>query len=342
MDRDTLAQAILDLEYGRDAIVADPEVASDLAHHLKPQIARLQAIKQGNGLPGAVGASDEGDPEPEDGHPSGKGRRRKERRDRKGAPEGPHPDLLQLPSLEQARWMLMERYIPLEKNEEVFGYTFDSDRFAEHQQELDSFIKNLLLTPRMSQAAEKNNIQALQKMLASQILVFRSPCIGDDAGKPIPCTFENLRQQFPSYFYKRRQKPNWFEQYGFYTEPLDKPGWVLCDTDYLNCTLRRPSRKLGSYADEWDVPRVCVRQKTLLEDIYDRVLCGEALEEDIFATNCNSLARTTYRPKKSLRLVYTVQKVHKITIHGKAGIPHWRATRRLWPGIYPSIAFTGL
>jgi len=344
MDRDALAQAILDLEYGRDQVVADPEVACELANHLRPQIARLLELRQENGRPPAVAGADVDvdDARPENGSPSAKRRRRRDKRARKGAPDGPLPELLSLSPQEQARWIFMERYVPLERNEEIFSCALDADRFAEYQQELDSLIKNLLLTPRMAQAADKNNIQGLQRMLASQVLLFRGQCIGDETGKPIPCTFENLRQQFPSYFYKRRQKPNWFERYGFYSEPLAKPGWALCDTEYLNCTLRRPARKLASYADEWEVPKVCVRQKTVLEDIHDRILCGEALEEDVFATNCNSLARTTYRTKKSLRIVFTVQKVHKITIHGKAGMPHWRATRRLWPGTYPSIAFTGL
>ena len=35
--------------------------------------------------------------------------------------------------------------------------------------------------------------------------------------------------------------------------------------------------------------------------------------------------------------VYTVQKDRKIAIHGKVGLPRWRTSRRLWPGVYPTL-----
>ena len=79
----------------------------------------------------------------------------------------------------------------------------------------------------------------------------------------------------------------------------------------------------------------------LIEDVYDRVVCGEILKEDLFARNCSSLTATTYRTRKKSpqRLVYTVQRVHKIATNGRVGIPHWKAKKRLWPGAFPVMTF---
>jgi hypothetical protein len=102
--------------------------------------------------------------------------------------------------------------------------------------------------------------------------------------------------------------------------------------------LRQPQRRLQNYARQWLLPDESVVQKTVLDDIYDRIICGEALEEHLFEQNCNACTSTRYQKRKGpLHLVYTVQKDQKIAIHGKVGIPHWRATRRLWPGAYPAI-----
>lgn len=331
MDQEALVQAILDLENDRFEPVPDLGVAYELAHHVKPQVDELAALELAAGAAGGNGAA------------PGKARQRKRgRKARRRSPEDPAPELGSLPPADQARWIFMERYIPLEKHEEILGYTFESERFAEYQQGLDKLIRNLLLLPRAIEAVEKNDTPALQKLFASCVLIFRGQCIADESGKPIPCTFENLRDHYPSYFYKRKKKPNWFERHDFYTEPRGEPGWLMCDTDYLNCTLRRPDRKLASYARDWGLPEETVQHKPLLDDIYDRIICGEALEEDLFARNCNAITGTVYRARKSHRLVYTVQRVHNITIHGRAGVPHWKATRRLWPGVYPTVSFAAL
>lgn len=333
MDREALVQAILDLENDRFEPVPDPDVAYELAHYCKSEIDALAALER------SLGTAFGGDGVGGNGAAPDKRRKRKRKKTKRGAPDGPAPELASLPPADQARWIFMERYIPLEKHEDILGYTFESERFAEYQEGLDRLVRNLLLLPRTVEAAEKNDIPALQKLFASCVLLFRGQCIADASGKPVPCTFENLRDHYPSYFYKRKKKPNWFERHDFYTDARDEPGWVMVDTDYLNCTMRRPDRKLASYAKDWGLPEESVQHKSLLDDIYDRVICGEALEEDIFARNCNAITATVYRARKSHRLVYTIQRVHKITIHGRAGVPHWKATRRLWPGAYPAVSF---
>ena len=348
MDRDTLVQAILDLEHDRDEAVPDPELAYELAHHVKDRIDRLALLRNGDGEVavdfdddiGSLGAEAEAVAGGEE-RPRSKPRKRKAKTPlEKGPPEGPVPTLLSIPPLEQARWIFMERFFPLEKHEEVLELSFGTDLFAQYQQSFDDFFKNLLLLPKTIEAIERNDVQALQRTFAAHVILFRSPFMGDDTGESIPCSFEALRERFPSYFFRKKKK-SWYQRHDFFQEPIAEPRWVLCDTEYLNCTLRRPSRKLGSYAKDWDLPSECIGHKSVIEDVYDRIVCGEILEEDMFARNCSSITSTTYRARKKAppRLVYTVQRVHKIAIHGKAGIPHWKAKRRLWPGAFPAMSF---
>ena len=318
MDREALVQAILNLENDVEDQVTDPDLAFDLAGHIKVHVDELVALGAGPG--------------------SGKLKRKKTKKAR--PPKGPIPRLEALPPVDQARWIFMERYIPLERHEDILGLNLPSEVFAEYQESFDRFITNLLLLPRTIQAVEKNDIPALQKQFATCVLVFRAPELihNDEA---VPVSVKSLRDAFPSYFYKRKKKANWFEAHDFYREPIKAPRWVLCDTEHMNCTLRRPERKLAGYARDWGLPEDCGLQKNLVEDLYDRILVGEALEEDLFARTVNSLTTTGYRTRKkgAQRLAFAVQKVHKVTIHGKVGVPHWKAKRRHWPGVYPSLVF---
>ena len=341
MDQDALVQAILALENSPPGPVEDTVLAYELSHHLKPYVDRLAALKQGN--PEALADLDaraELLAIGEEAHREEK-KARPRQATRKPSLEGPLPELASLSPTEQAHWIFMERFISLEQHEEILNYSFDAENFSTYQQDIESLMKILLALPRSAEAVEENDIPALQKTFANMLLIFRNPFIGDADRNPIPCTIENLRHQYPSFFYKRRGKPNWFENCDFYAEPLNKPQWVLCDLEYLNCTLRAPERKLAAYAKGWGLPVEYVHHKTATEDIYDRIICGRALKENLFAHNCNSWTATTYQRKGKrglLKAVYTVQKIHKISIHGKTGTPHWRATRRLWPGVFSSIS----
>lgn len=320
MDREELVQAILDLERDREVQIEDADLAQDLSDHIKDYVDELAGLR-------AAG-----------GEPSG-GRKRRRKRKSAEAPKGPVPELMSLPPGEQARWIFMERYISLEKHEEILGLSLQPEVFAEYQESFDRLIRDLLMLPRSLQAAEKNDITGLQKVFARCVPVFRYPHIADDAGESADSSVENLRHTYPTYFYKRRKKPNWFEAREFYTEPVPGPRWVLCETEYLNCTLRRPERKLAGYARDWDLPPEFAHQKSIVEDIYDRIIVGEALGEDLLASNTSNLTTTRYRTRKTRPIVFTVQRVHKITLHGKQGVPHWRATRRLWPAVHPTLAF---
>ncbi|HCL30371.1 MAG TPA: hypothetical protein DIC52_18310 [Candidatus Latescibacteria bacterium] len=318
METEDLVQAILDLEHDREVQVEDTDLAQELSDHVKEYVDELVQLRADESV--------------------GEGRKRKGRKNVE-VPEGPVPELMALPPGEQARWIFMERYISLEKHEDILGINLQPEAFAEFQESFDRLIKDLLLLPRSLEAAGKNDITGLQKLFASYVPIFRYNEIADDHGVLAESSVANLRQAYHSYFYKRRKKTNWFEAQQFYTEPVPGPRWVLCETEYHNCTLRRPHHKLDKFARDWDLPPEFAHQKSIVEDIYDRIIVGEALAEDLFAGGTNNMTTTQYRVRKSRRLVFTVQRVHKITLHGKRGIPHWRASRRLWPALHPTLAF---
>ena len=79
-----------------------------------------------------------------------------------------------------------------------------------------------------------------------------------------------------------------------------------------------------------------VRQKSVAEDIYDRIVLEIALKER-FLDNCHSITRTDYQPnaKTASKQVYTYYKDDTIRISGKNGIPHWRPSKARWPGVLP-------
>jgi len=365
MDPLALAQLILDLENDQERLIEDEALAVELAAALKEDIDQLAELKQDQGdsegeaedeeetlgeLSEAAegsGGSDGDSDEQEDGADlSADEEERQTRAPQQAAPSplpAEPPDLRTQPPQDQAHWIFMERFFSLQQHERVLGYTFSPENLAAYQDALGSFVEQLLRTPRASEAFERNDLHALQKLFATHLLLFRNPCVGDAKGQPIPCCLDALRERFPKYFYRKNNKPSWYQKYRFYNEPLKTAQWVLCDSQHLNCTFRTPERKLASYAKSWDLPPEWVHGKSILEDIYDRILCGEVLGEDLFAGNHNSCTLTTYMPKKksgTKKMVYAVQKVHKISLHGKEGVPHWRASRRLWPGVLPAVHFS--
>ena len=101
MDRHTLTQAILELDEGPEAPLEDVRLAHDLGLHLKPYIDRLT----------------QEDGPAQDNQPSRPGKTEPLPLDL----DGDAPDLASLPAREQARWIFMDRFIPLERHEEILS-----------------------------------------------------------------------------------------------------------------------------------------------------------------------------------------------------------------------------
>ena len=96
--------------------------------------------------------------------------------------------------------------------------------------------------------------------------------------------------------------------------------------------------RLQMYAEANKLSSQLVRQKSVYEDVYDRIVTEMAMAREFFS-NCNSLTRTTYQPKKgeARKVVYVYNKDGQIRISGKKGIPHWRFGKPRWPGVLPAI-----
>ena len=327
MDRDALAQTILNLENGLVEPVVDPALAYALGHHVKPIIDRIAGD-------GELGLADLESAAARTNSEDMPGRRRRAIKKRHRLDE----PMLEIDSLaveDKARWIFMERFITLDQHEAILGIKFTAEERKAHLKGLDQLLATLFVLPQVAKLMAAANLAQLQEIFASTLLIFRNARIADDQ----PCNLENLRHNYPDYFYKRRKTPNWYEAQDFYTEPIAGPHWALCDFDLLNCTLRRPERKLLGYARQWSLPAPYVQQKSVLDDIYDRIVSGEALQEHLFEQNCSACTSTRYKPRNRgpLRMVYIVQKERKIAIHGKSGLPHWKTSRRLWPGVYPAV-----
>ena len=249
-------------------------------------------------------------------------RPRRQRRAIKKMPQldGPMPEMATLSVEDKARWILMERFISLEQHEEILGIKFTDSEREIHLQELDELLNMLFSLPHVAKHLAAANIPGLQKIFASTLILFRNPTIDIEGQQP--CNLENLRLAYPDYFYKRRKTPNWYEAQDFYTDPIATPHWTICDFDFLNCTLRRPDRKLLGYARQWSLPAPYVRQKSVLEDIYDRI------------NQRRSLAGTPLRTKLQRLHVYALQTSQSRSVtHGlyRAERSENRYPRQEWP-----------
>jgi hypothetical protein len=176
MGREWLVQAILDLEHDRDHQIINPEISYDLGYHLKPYIDRLSS-----------GADTSETTKPK--------RPRKASTDQTPPPKGP---LVELPPAEQARWIFMDRFIPLERHEQILECHFSEQDFETYIKDLERIVTDLTQIPRVALAFAEGEIEDLQKMFASFILLFRSPYLDGQ----VPITLSSLKQKFSDYFYK--------------------------------------------------------------------------------------------------------------------------------------------
>ena len=136
MNRDELAQAIIDLENGQFGLLKDEQLAHELGQHLKP------LIDQGVSF--------------DTPSPSHRSQETDEALDRDLGPaeppvrtpvrfDGPTPEIATLSNRERARWIFMERFIPPEQLETIIGCVFSPEESDRINRELDEFLDRLFL-----------------------------------------------------------------------------------------------------------------------------------------------------------------------------------------------------
>ena len=253
-------------------------------------------------------------------------------------PSGPSGrTLLDLSMPERFARLLGDRFISLPRLAEISGTDFSDEFITTYDSLLGKVWESILETEELRPHVQHNRIKSLQKAFSDYALLFRSPQLS--AGQP--CTLETLRRHFHAFFVNVNERGLWYTRFDFYRRSFDRPHWALVDRQYLNCTFKKPSIRLLMYARANGLPPRMVRQKSILEEVYDRIVLQLNLKDPFF-DNCNSITSTTYQQGKNspLKQVYAYYKDDSIRISGKRGIPHWRPTRSRWPGVMPTVIFS--
>jgi hypothetical protein len=252
--------------------------------------------------------------------------------------EGRRP-FLERPVNERLRLVLGPRFIGLEQLADALGGALPEDETVSAAQRLESVWDGLMLIERFRHHVRRDQLGPVRRALKDYALVYRTARLpdGDDG---IPCSISNLKDHIPARFVGSSDRSLWYSGLQFYRESFSAGHWALLDKQYLNCTFKQPKIRLGMYARANDLPVEALRQKSVLEDVYDRAVVDAAMET-VFFENCNSLTRTTYQQKDepSKKQVHVYYRDGQIRISGKRGMPHWRPGKPRWPGILPAIVF---
>ena len=249
--------------------------------------------------------------------------------------------LLQLPIAERLRRILGSRFVGPERLEEIFGQPLIGGDRAASEKLLESLWVSLFDRPQFRPHVEANHLTALRKAFLDYALLFRCTQLpGEPNEEPMPCSIKHIRERLPSCFGKGSPRSLWYAKLPFYLTPISTPHWALVDRQYLNCTFKKPSIRLLMYARANDLAPKAIRQKSVVEDVYDRAVLQAALKAPFF-DNCNSITRTKYLAgkQKSGKQVFVYSKDDALRITGKRGTPHWRPGRALWPGVLVSVVF---
>ena len=249
--------------------------------------------------------------------------------------------LLELPIAERLLRILGSRFIGPERLEEILGHPLTALDRGASEKLLESLWVSLFERPQFRPHVEANHLTALRKAFKDYALLFRCSLIpGAPQEEPAPCSIKHIRERLPACFGKGSARSLWYAKLPFYTTPISTPHWALVDRQYLNCTFKKPSIRLLMYARANDLAPKAIRQKSVVEDVYDRAVLQAALKAPFF-DNCNSLTRTKYvaEKQKSGKQVFVYSKDDALRITGKRGTPHWRPGRPLWPGVLVSVVF---
>lgn len=248
--------------------------------------------------------------------------------------------LLDRPVEDRLRAVLGVRFIGLDRLAAVLGGPLSDAEASQAARGLEQTWDGLMGIERFGAHARADELTPLRRALKEFVLVYRPRHLPTADGTGELLALDRLRERFPARFLGAADSGQWYARLPFSREPLGVGHWALLDGQYLNCTFRRPKIRLVMYARANQVPAPAVRQKSALEDVYDRLVVDAALRTPFFH-NCNSLTRTTYQQQgePGKKQVHVYYRDVQIRISGKRGVPHWRPGRPRWPGVLPAIVF---
>ncbi len=255
---------------------------------------------------------------------------------------GTQAKLIDLPVAERMRLILGSRFVDTNRLGQALGHPLDDGQLSEASEKLESLWKLLFERPQLRPHVRANRVRALRKAFKDYALLYRCALLpGSDGNEAEACTIEALKHRFSSSFMTSSEKTLWYARLPLFRDPIARSHWCLVDRQYLNCTFKKPGMRLMMYARANELPPGFLKQKSALEDVYDRVILKHALEQDEFFDSCNSITRTTYHNDgdRSKKQVYVYIKDGIIRISGKHGVPHWRPGKARWPGVLVSVVF---
>jgi hypothetical protein len=235
--------------------------------------------------------------------------------------------------------VLGRRFIDAVQLADVLGASLPGNEAEVAEQRLEMVWDGLMQIERFNHHAREEQLAPLRRALRDYVLVYRTPRLPDGDGQ-VPCSISHLKDYVPARFVGSSDQSLWYSSLEFYRESFSEGHWALLDKQYLNCTFKQLKIRLGMYARANELPPQAMRQKSVLEDVYDRVIVDAAMET-VFFDNCNILTRTTYQQKDepSKKQVHVYYRDGQIMISGKRGLPHWRPGKPRWPGVLPAIVF---
>jgi len=247
--------------------------------------------------------------------------------------------LIEMSIPERLETIFGDRFIGPQRLSKILDTVFSESELIKANLSLERLWETIFTRPTLQPHIEANQLSAIRQTFNDYALIYRIDQL-PGAAESEPCNIEFLRRRFPSFFLSTSTNALWYQDLDFYLEPIDRPHWALLDRQYLNCTFKKPSIRLLMYARANDIPAEFVRQKSVIEDIYDRLLVATALGEHFF-DNCNHITCNSYQFPNEVakKLVYTFFKGNLIRISGKRSLPHWRPGKPQWPGVLPAIVF---
>lgn len=319
-----------------DDILSKQELIKDLQDQVRDQVAQIQEEYSRFGPEGAAGLANELE--------AGVSELQKDRKivppassDREVRPaNGSRRPFLERPLIERFSAIFGDRFISPEALEDLFSCTLPSEDKTAFHAGLEGVWQTVFAPESLEKHLASGNVQAIRNTFTDYALLPRITRYQEDK----PCSLASLRLRFPSYFLQGSERGQWYVSLPLYKAPVEFAHWALVDRQYLNCTFKKPAIRLMMYAQANELPAKMLVQKSLTEDIYDRIVLYNALQDPFFDV-CNSLCRTFYQaPGESTRKqAYTYMKDSTIRISGKKGLPHWRPGKPRWPGLLPAAVF---
>jgi hypothetical protein len=246
---------------------------------------------------------------------------------------------LERPTSERLRLILGSRFIDLDRLASVFGAPLPDDEIDIAGQRVERVWEGLMEIERFRDYARQEQLRPLRRALRDYVLIYRTRRLPGPDGA-VSCSISRLRDCLPARFVGSSEHSLWYSSLPFYHDSFPEGHWALLDKQYQLHLQAAQDSPHHVRARANALPAETLRQKSVLEDVYDRAVV-DAATDTLFFDSCNSLTRTTYQQhdEPTKKQVHVYYRDGQIRISGKRGVPHWRPGKPRWPGVLPAVVF---